>query len=112
MVDKFEYGAIVIDGKTYKSDVIILPDGSVIPWQHKDEHVLRSTDLKRVIEAKPEVLVIGLGTIGNVSLQSDAGEVIQEAGIELMAYKTDKACETYNAVRGQRKVVAIFHVDC
>jgi polyphosphate kinase 2 (PPK2 family) len=112
MVDEFEYGAIEIDRQTYKSDVMILPDGSVKTWQHDDEHTLHLKDLKGIIKAKPEVLVIGLGTIGNVVLEAKAEQKLQDEAVEVMAFKTDKACETYNAIRGQQRVAAIFHVDC
>jgi polyphosphate kinase 2 (PPK2 family) len=112
MVDQFEFGAIEIDGKLYKSDVMILPEGAVESWRHEDEHILRIKDLKGIIKAKPEVLVIGLGTIGNIVLEAEAEKKLQEAAIEVMAFKTDKACDTYNAIRGQRKVAAILHVDC
>jgi polyphosphate kinase 2 (PPK2 family) len=112
MIDRFEFGAIEIDGQIYKSDVMILPDGSVKKWQHKDEHIMRMKDLKGIIKAKPEVLVIGLGTIGNVVLDTEAEKKLKEEAVEVMAFKTDKACETYNTVRGQRKVAAILHVDC
>jgi polyphosphate kinase 2 (PPK2 family) len=112
MVDRFEFGAIEIDGQIYKSDVMILPDGSVELWQHKDEHIVHIKDLKGIIKAKPEVLVIGLGTIGNVVLGKKAERKLQKAEVEVKAFKTDKACETYNSIRGQRKIAVILHVDC
>jgi hypothetical protein len=68
--------------------------------------------LKGIIKAKPEVLVIGLGTIGNVVLEAELEQKLQEEPIEVMAFKTEKACDMYNAIRGQRKAAAIFHVDC
>jgi len=112
MIDRFGYGTIVIDGQTYESDVIIFPDGAVERWEHKDEHVLRLTDVKKVIEAKPEVVIIGLGTVGNVKMRPKAEKCLQEAGIEVMAHRTNKACETYKELRAQRKVAAILHITC
>ncbi len=112
MIDQFEYGTIVIDGQTYESDVIIFPDGAVERWEHKDEHVLRPTDVKKVIEAKPEVVIIGLGTVGNVKMRPKAEKCLQEAGIEVMVHRTNKACETYKELRTQRKVAAILHITC
>ena len=112
MIDRFGYGTIVIDGQTYESDVIIFPDGAVERWEHKDEHVLRLTDVKKVIEAKPEVVIIGLGTVGNVKMRPKAEKCLQEAGIEVMAHRTNKACETYKELRTQRKVAAILHITC
>lgn len=112
MIDQFEYGAVVIDGQTYESDVIIFPDGTVEHWKHKEEHVLESKDASKIIEAKPEMVIIGLGSVGNLRMQPKAEKRFQKAGIEVMAYKTDKACETYKELRGQRRVAAILHITC
>jgi len=112
MIDQFEYGTIVIDAQTYESDVIIFPDGTVERWQPRDEHVLRPKDVNEVIEAKPEAVIIGLGTVGNVKVRPKTEKCLQEAGIEIIAYRTNKACETYQELRGQRKVAAILHITC
>ena len=47
MIDRFEYGTIVIDGQAYESDVIIFSDGAVKRWQPKDEHLLRPKDVNK-----------------------------------------------------------------
>ena len=112
MIDQFEFGTIVIDGQSYESDVIIFPDGAVEQWQHKDEHVLRPRDVDKIISAKPEVVIIGLGTVGNLRVRPRVEKRFQEAGIEVMAYRTNKACETYKELRGQRRVAAILHITC
>ena len=112
MIDQFEFGVIVIDGKSYESDVIIFPDGAVEQWQHKGEHVLRPQDVDKVINAEPEAVIIGLGTVGNLKVRPKAEKRLQEAGIEVMAYRTNKACETYRELRNQRKVAAVLHITC
>ena len=112
MIDRFEFGAIVIDGQTYNFDVTIFPDGAVEQWQHKDEHVLRPKDADKIISAEPEVVIIGLGTVGNLKVRPKAEKRLQQAGIEVMAYKTNKACETYRELRNQRKVAAVLHITC
>ncbi len=112
MIDRFEFGTTVIDGQSYESDVIIFPDGTVEQWQRKGEHVLRPRDVDKIIEAEPEVVIIGLGTVGNLNVRPKAEKRLQEAGIEVVTYKTNKACETYRELRNQRKVAAILHVTC
>jgi polyphosphate kinase 2 (PPK2 family) len=112
MIDRFEFGTIVIEGQPFGSDVIIFPDGTVEQWQHKDEHVLRPRDVDRIISAGPEVVIIGLGTVGNLKVRPKAEKRLQEAGIEVMVYRTNKAIETYKELRGQRGVAAILHVTC
>jgi polyphosphate kinase 2 (PPK2 family) len=112
MIDRFEFGTIVIDGQTYEADVIISPDGAVEQWQRKDEHVLRPRDVDKIISAKPEAVIIGLGTVGNLRMRPKMEKRLQEAGIEVLAYRTTKAIETYKELRGQRRVAAILHVTC
>jgi hypothetical protein len=112
MIDQFEFGTIVIDGQSYESDVIIFPDGAVEQWQHKDEHVLRPRDVDKIIRAEPEAVIIGLGTVGNLRVRPKVEKRFQEGGIEVMAYRTNKACETYKELRGQRRVAAILHITC
>lgn len=112
MIGRFEFGTIVIDGQSYESDMIIFPDGTVEQWQHKDEHVLRPRDVDKIISAGPEVVIIGLGTVGNLKVRPKAEKRLQQAGIEVMAYRTNKACETYRELRNQRKVAAILHITC
>jgi hypothetical protein len=112
MIDRFEFGTIVIDGQTYESDVIIFPDGAVEQWQRKSEHALRLKDVNEIIKAKPEAVIFGLGTVGNLKMRSQVENRLQEAGIEVMAYRTSKAVETYKELRGQRSVAAMLHVTC
>jgi polyphosphate kinase 2 (PPK2 family) len=112
MIDQFEFGAIVIDGQTYETDVIISPDGAVKQWKRKDEHVLRPRDVEQVISAEPEAVIIGVGTVGNLAVRPKAEKSLQEAGIEVLVYRTAKACETYKELRGQRRVAAILHITC
>jgi polyphosphate kinase 2 (PPK2 family) len=112
MIDQFEFGAIVIDGQTYETDVIISPDGAVKQWKRKDEHVLRPRDVEQVISAEPEAVIIGVGTVGNLAVRPKAEKSLQEAGIEVLAYRTAKACETYKELRGQRRVAVVLHITC
>jgi polyphosphate kinase 2 (PPK2 family) len=113
MIDKYEFGRIVIDGQTYESDVIILPDGAVVgDWECKEEHVLRPKDVKSVLKAAPEVVVIGQGSVKNMRVLPETEERLKANGIEVLAFKTAKACETYKELRNQRKVAAVLHVTC
>jgi polyphosphate kinase 2 (PPK2 family) len=112
MIDRFEFGTIVIDGQGYESDVMIFPDGTVEQWRHKDEHVLRPRDADKIVKAEPEAVIIGLGTVGNLKMRPKAEKCFQEAGIEVMTYRTSKAVETYRELRGQRRVAAVLHVHC
>jgi polyphosphate kinase 2 (PPK2 family) len=113
MIDKYEFGQIVVDGQTYESDVVILPDGVVMgDWECKEEHVLQPKDVKSVLKAAPEVVVIGQGSVKNMRVLPETEERLKATGIEVLAFKTAKACETYKELRNQRKVAAVLHITC
>ncbi len=102
----------MVDGQTYGSDVIILPDGVVGDWQRKEEHVLHPQDVKIVLKMAPEVVVIGQGSVKNMRVLPETEERLKARGIKVRAFKTAKACETYRELRNQRKVAAVLHVTC
>ena len=110
MINEFEFGTIVIDDQTYNENVTILPNGTVKRWRPKEEHVLRHGDMKEILKAKPEVVIIGLGTVGNLVVRPKVEKRLQKAGIEVLAYRTSKACDAYRELRTQRPVAAILHI--
>lgn len=109
MIDRFEYGTVVIDGAIHHSDVITLPDGRVKTLWLAEGSALRAVDASRIIKAKPEVTILGRGTAGNLRLGPEAESRRQHAGIELQSYRTHKAIETYRELRNQRKTAAVLH---
>ncbi len=110
MIDSFEYGNIVVDGKKYEQDVMISPDGTLNTWNPKEEHVWHLKDLKEIRRAKPEVLILGIGTVAMVKVPPKIEKKFMVEGIEVQIYKTAKACEMYTKVRGHKKVAAILHI--
>lgn len=110
MIDQFSYGSIIIDGQKYDSDVVIHPDGNIELWKEKAEKLLSMKNIQKLIEVKPEVLIIGLGTLGNDNIEPKVEKLLLDEGIELMAYKTDKALEIFKELRSQRNITALFHI--
>lgn len=111
-IESFRFGVIVIDGQSHTRDVIVLPDRVIGGWWRKEGHTLHTEDLEAVIEASPEVLVVGQGTYSHMQVTRDTQQALQEAGIELMALPTENACQTYNNLRKQRPVAAALHLAC
>ena len=112
MIDSYSFGRIVIDGKTYTSDVIIYPDKVNDSWWRKSGHLLQIEDLTDVIQCNPEVLIVGTGANGLMKVPNDIKQFLESKGIELIFEETRKACETYNELKGRRKIVAAFHLTC
>jgi len=111
-IESYQFGNITIGGKTYTSDVIIYPDRVDSSWWRKQGHRLSIEDLKGIMEAEPEVLVVGMGSPGLMRVPPETRDYIEARGIELVVEPTDKAWKTYNRLKDSRKVVAALHLTC
>jgi hypothetical protein len=112
LIESYAFGRIVVDGQRYLRDLIIYPDRVAEPWRREEGHSLSPADLAGVIEARPEVLVIGRGVFARVDVPAETLRALHAAGIETIAEPTGRACETYNRLRGTRRVVAALHLSC
>ena len=112
MIDSYDFGRIVINGKRYNSDLIVFSDKIRDSWWRKEGHRLRVEDLKDVLEAKPEVLVVGTGYSGMMTVPPETRKYVESEGIELIAQNTREACKTFNHLVKSRKVVAALHLTC
>ena len=113
MITEFSFGKIVVNGKTYNSDIKII-DGQVISeWWRRSGHRVEIEDITDVLEAEPEVLVIGKGSPGLLKSTASLRDHLAANHIELIEKKTSKAIEVFNKIykRG-RKVAAGFHISC
>ena len=111
-IESYHFGQIVIDGRTYDRDVIVLPDRVIGGWWRQEGHVLHPDDVQAVIEAAPEVLVVGLGASSQMRVTRQTRQALAAAGIELIAESTENAVETYNALRDRQTVAAALHLTC
>jgi len=111
-IDSYTFGRIVINGKTYTSDVIIYPGRVDAAWWRKEGHLLRFADVAEALQAKPEVLVIGTGYAGVMRVPRETVDRIAAQGIEVKVERTSKAVEVYNDLQGARTVIAALHITC
>ena len=112
MIDSYSFGKIVIEGKTYTSDVILYPDKVDDSWWRKSGHLLQKEDLRDVIQYNPDVLIVGTGAYGLMKVPEETKKFVEAKGIKLISEETGEACETYNGFKEKRKVVAAFHLTC
>ena len=112
-IGAYEFGRIEIDGQTYTSDVIVLPTGVSSNWRRDEGHTLKPADLSAVLEASPEVLVVGQGAYGAMRVTDETLASLKDAGIEAVCTPTAQAAEIYNE-RTQRgeAVAAALHLTC
>jgi hypothetical protein len=112
MIESYDFGRIVIDGRKFGRDVVIFPDMIDGNWWRKEGHLLSVEDVKEIVEAKPEILVVGTGYSGLMKIDPQTEHYLRSSGIELIAVKTEKACKTYNDLSKSRRVVAALHLTC
>jgi hypothetical protein len=111
-IDGYDFGRIEIEGECYRSDLIIYPDRIDSNWWRKQGHLLQVDDLQGVVEAKPEVLVVGTGRYGMMAVPAATRDYLAASGIELIVEETPRACQTYNRLAREKRVVAALHLTC
>ncbi|MFB6088347.1 MAG: Mth938-like domain-containing protein [Candidatus Aenigmatarchaeota archaeon] len=111
-IEDYSFGKIEINGRKFTEDVIIFPDRVESEWWRKNGHELNPRDIGEILEYGPDVLVVGTGTSGRMKVLNDVESLLKEHGIDLIKEKTDKAVESYNELRGKKKVVAALHLTC
>ncbi len=116
-IDSYSFGKIVIEGKAYSKDVLILPYRVISPWWREEGHSLCREDLTEVISAAPEVIVIGTGDMGAMDVPENAVRYLEAKNIEVIIMKTGAAVEEFNRLSEINKTspwlaVAAFHLTC
>ena len=116
-IESFKFGSIVIGGKRYGRDVLMLPDGSIKQrrggfWKF-GSHVIKKGEIDELVKGNPEVVVVGTGTSAKARLASDAQLRAKEAEVELIALPSREAIEKLNRlIEEGRQVSALFHITC
>ncbi len=111
-IDSYQFGLIVINGERYTSDVIIFPDRVKDNWWRKAGHQLHLDDLTEVIAENPEVMIVGIGAEGLLTVTPEVKQSLETQGIKLIAEPTDEACNIYNQLCHSQGVVAALHITC
>ena len=112
MIDSYDFGRVTIDGKRYSTDLLVFPDKIKAGWRRKEGHSLQIVDLIEVLEANPEVLVVGTGYLGMMDVLPETRNFVESAGIEIVIQKTSEAYKTFNRLAESRTVVAALHLTC
>ena len=111
-ITQYSFGKIVIDGRTYTSDVIIYPDRVDDKWWRREGHRLQSEDLAGVVEARPEAVVLGTGHLGLMKVPAETKVYIESKGIEVHIARTGEAVSVFNNLQGKKRTVACLHLTC
>ncbi|MBN1256794.1 MAG: Mth938-like domain-containing protein [Planctomycetes bacterium] len=111
-INSYSFGAIVIDGKEYTSDVIIYPDRVDASWWRKTGHSVCLDDLREILGAQPEIIILGTGASELMQVPDELKEELLSRGLTLLCYKTPWAVEEFNRISANHRVVAGLHLTC
>ena len=93
--------------------MIIYEDRVDSTWWRKSGHELAPEDIGGVLDAKPEVLVLGTGASGLVRVLPETETLLRDKGISLVAERTGRACSNYNRMVSEgTRVIAALHLTC
>ncbi len=112
IIDSYQFGLIVVNGESYTSDVLIFADRVKDNWRRRTSHQLHLDELSEALAEMPEVLVIGTGASGLMTVLPEVRQSLEALGIKIIAEPTDEACNTYNRLCQSQKVVAALHLTC
>ncbi|RLF07327.1 MAG: hypothetical protein DRJ69_07260 [Thermoprotei archaeon] len=113
MIEHYDFGLVVVDGRRYTSDIIILPGRVKDRWWRREGHAVRLEDLGEVLEDPPQVLVMGTGYYGLVSVDDEVKRELASRGVEVLVQPTKEACQTFNELlKAGRKAAAALHLTC
>lgn len=111
-IEHYRFGKITIQGKEYTSDVIIYPDRVDASWWRKEGHYLQKPDLTDIVAAKPELLIVGTGAHGVMTVPESTIAFLESHNIAVLVERTDKAVELFNNQPTGKKVIAALHLTC
>lgn len=112
-IEFYDFGIIVIDGKEYRSDVIITPRGVVSDWWRIEGHRLQLPDVRDYLLEDVDIVVIGTGYDGLMRVDEDVVNAFRRRGVEVFIGRSREAVNRYEeeVARG-RRVLAFFHLTC
>ena len=111
-IEHYSFGNITVDGESYTSDVIIYPDRVDSSWWRKEGHNLRVDDLKDIVKAQPNILVIGTGAYGVMRVPKETVAHLESKGIKVYAMKTGEAVDLFDKLPKDNLIIAALHLTC
>jgi len=114
MINEYSFGRIVVDGKIYQKDIMILTDGTVIDgWRRISGHNLVVDDIQKILDEKQDVVIIGTGAECRMIIDDDILKIFKSRGVDILCLSTFQAIETYNdIIKEGLSVSAALHLSC
>ncbi|WP_456477882.1 Mth938-like domain-containing protein [Geoglobus ahangari] len=113
IVEEYEFGRIVINGREYREDVIVHRNGVEEGWWRKEGHRVCLDDIKRIMQLNPEVVVFGTGAYGRMRVDEEVRRFLKERGVEVIEDESFSAVRIFESLlRSGRNAVLAIHLTC
>jgi len=116
-VESLSFGSIIVGGKKYRRDLVLLPDGTV--KQRKGgfwifgSHNLKMKEIEELSRTGAEEIVIGTGTNPRARLSNEARSYATQAQLQLHTLPSYQAVTKFNhLIDLGKRVAAIIHITC
>jgi hypothetical protein len=84
-------------------------------WVRKRGHQLYPEDLTWITRKDPDLLIVGTGSSGRMTVSGESRSFLEDEDIDLWIGNTDEASEYYNVKleeEGEDRVAGAFHLTC
>jgi hypothetical protein len=113
MIEHYRFGSMTIDGRQYQTDLKIIDGEVVADWWRREGHWADVGDVEDILSAKPDILVVGMGSPGRMNVAEQLRQLLADLRIRLVEEPTDEAIHTFNRFcEAGRKVAGAFHLTC
>jgi hypothetical protein len=113
MIEHYSFGNMVINGVSYRNDLKIIQGKVVSEWWRKRGHFVDADDIQDILKSKPDILILGKGSPGQMKSTEALRKFLRNNDIELIEEKTTNAFETFNRLFNKgENVSAGFHLSC
>lgn len=109
-VDAYAEDSITINQIKYSDSILLLKEQLVSPWTQKAIGELGADDFNEIIDAKPQVLIVGTGK-SHIFFDASITMLFHQQHIGLETMTTSAACRTYNVLASEgRNVAGLFFI--
>lgn len=111
-IEDYSFGQMTINARQYTSDLLVCGTEIKSNWWRNEGHSLCREDLLWVLKQNPDLLIIGTGKSGVMTVPQDLQQKLKQ-DMDLIVEKTESAVKTFNQQQyTDLKVAAGFHLTC
>lgn len=112
-IHSYSFGSMRVSGEHFTHDLKIIRDKVYADWWRKKGHSVSVEDIRDIIGAGPEIIILGTGNSGMMRPDPDLVNFLHEQKIKLSAVPTAKAVDLFNQLTKEGKNIAAgFHLTC